>query len=175
MINLAGRIDCDKIIEQELKRAKISIVYVGKSKDEVPFSIEGKIGDVTFRRAWYYWIATGKIPLNIALSLYKDPVGKTDIRVSGHCGQPPPEDPWIKYEDKFGHQIILDENGLEQKSLFSFRKSFGDTFGDNLVFVKTKSEREEIASNVFIEMYHIDSEIGLRVFADTINALVTQQ
>ena len=45
----------------------------------------------TFVRAWYYWVATGPIPLSVARLLYNNPVGKKNIRVAGHCGCPPPD------------------------------------------------------------------------------------
>jgi len=66
MKNLAGNRDCDKYIRDELERAGIEIVYVELADSEVPYRLIGKLGDITFRRAWYYWMVDCKVPLKIA-------------------------------------------------------------------------------------------------------------
>lgn len=43
MKNLAGNKDCDKFIEEELKRARVPFVYVDRSSREVPSAIEGEL------------------------------------------------------------------------------------------------------------------------------------
>jgi hypothetical protein len=59
-----------------------------------------------FCRAWYYWIVTGFVPLHVAEELYADPIGKKDVRVSGHCGCPAPKE-WIKDRQLIaGHQCV---------------------------------------------------------------------
>lgn len=123
MRNLAGNQDCDRIIERELKRAKIEAVYGPyPRRGEVPSRIMGKLGKVWFERAWYYWIASGVIfPLDLAKKLYADPIGRDDIRVNGNAARPNPED-----EPTYG-------------------------MGKPLIF-----------------SYHIDSEAGLRIFADAL-------
>ena len=123
MQNLAGSDRADKIIEQELNRSHISIVRHDELRGgEVPTHFTGELsreGETAFEfeRAWYYWMVSGNVPLAVAQELYDDPVGRTDVRVVGHCGCPPPE----------------------------------------------KWER-----NGFIDSYHIDSEVGLRFFVDTL-------
>ena len=122
MQNLAGNPNCDKYIECELNRCGIEIIKnEANLRNEVPATIEGKLGKFRFVRAWYYWMVDGPVPLDIAGKLYSDPVGKTDIRVMGHCGCPSPD---------------------------------------------------EWAHDGFIHSYHIDSELGLRIFADAIRGVV---
>ena len=156
MKNLAGNRDCDKIIVVELCRAGIEIVQGKRSNTEVPASVTGRLGGFTFHRAWYYWVVLGNMPLPIAEELYRDEVGKTDIRVEGHCGCPPPAE-WVTWLDDDGKELIplatkpeWDEQKLELPETHRF------------VDDPTKSGKP------FITSYHIDTEIGLRILADAI-------
>jgi len=117
MKNLAGVQECDKDIRKELTEAGIRMVAVPKGNTEVPFSVIGQLSYFTFRRAWYYWVVEGDVPLAVAQEMYATEVGKRDVRVVGHCGCPPPE---------------------------------------------------EWAIGGFVRAYHIDSQEGLKLFADTI-------
>jgi hypothetical protein len=120
MINLAGHELADVYCELELRRAGIEFVRCDyPQKDEVPSAISGIIGPLKLTRAWYYWRVNGPVPLPMARELYADPVGKTDVRVAGHCLCPPPEAPWI----------------------------------------------DEIHGVKCISSYHIDSQVGLDLFA----------
>lgn len=121
MRNLAGNADCDRYIERELTRARIEVVRGERMDTEVPASITGKFGDFTFKRAWYYWMVDGNVPLTVAEELYDDPVGKEDVRVRGHSGCPPPEE-WTS----------------------------------------------QIDGEAFVTSYHIDTEVGLRLFVDAL-------
>jgi len=56
--NLAGNVDCDIDIVTELQEAGIGIVPRSKGPllhSEVPFHVFGRLGEVTFVRAWRYW------------------------------------------------------------------------------------------------------------------------
>lgn len=94
--NLAGVGDCDIDIVTELQTAGIDIVPRSKGPllhSEVPYHVFGRLGSVTFVRAWYYWVVSGVgMPLWAAEELYADPIGAKDVRVVGHCGCPPPKD-----------------------------------------------------------------------------------
>lgn len=96
MQNLAGVERCDDDVIKELTEAGInyrSYKFL-KEKGEVPTTIVGMLGQWTFERAWYYWIAKGPgIPPDIAEELHKTH-GK-DVRVDGHCGCPSPKE-WFK-------------------------------------------------------------------------------
>ena len=123
--NLAGNKDCDLWIVEELIRSMIPAEQYTGSPGEVPSQLMGRLGLITFRRFWTYWVATGPVPLDVARRLYDDPVGRTDVRVAGHYGCPPPKAPWLKTVD-----------GVE-----------------------------------CVTSYHIDSEVGLRLFADAVRTL----
>ncbi len=119
MRNLAGDERANESITDELEAAGIERVAIDRH-GEVPATIGGRLGAFTFRRAWYYWMVEGPMPLEVARRLYADPIGVADVRVAGHCGCPPPDE-WA--EDGF----VLD--------------------------------------------YHIDSAVGLRLFADAVRSL----
>lgn len=165
MDNLAGRYDCDMFIKRELERCGIeSAPLPGKLQTEVPAAIIGKLGQFHFHRAWRYWIVRGPVPLNVAKELYADPAGVTDIRVSGHCGCPPPESPWIIWRGKSGKTLA----DVTQ------RETAMELFGEVQGYMKELDEKYEFVDDPsavgegFVETYHIDSELGLKIFVDTL-------
>ena len=76
MKNLAGVKECDVDIRRELTEAGIKINHVKKGKTEVPYTLIGRLGQFDFRRAWYYWTVSGKVPIEVARELYANSVGK---------------------------------------------------------------------------------------------------
>jgi len=91
--NYAGRDDVDDLIASELEEAKIKTFKIPEScrKDdpEMRTIIFGELAGWGFRRAWYYWVASGPgIPPDIAEELHKE-FGK-EVRVNGHCMCPSP-------------------------------------------------------------------------------------
>lgn len=160
--NLAGVKDADRVIETELKRARIPAVKVDLSNGEVPYTLEGKLGEFRFQRVWTYWVVHGPMPLPVALELYEDPVGKDDIRVAGHCGCPPPEKPWVTWRDQDGKKRIplSEKTKIDEYVAKGFIK-LEQLENDRFV------ERPEDGWG-FIESYHVDSEVGLRIFADAV-------
>jgi hypothetical protein len=170
MKNLAGNKDCDREIRRELERARIDIVEGQVTRGEVPFTVTGSLAGWTFQRAWYYWVAKGQLPLEIAKQLYADPIGKTDVRVAGHCGCPPPEAPWIGYFDADGWRLCNDPMGKETET-WAGLESRG-----HLPSIESKRQRfvpdaAAVAARIVVESYHIDSEAGLRLFADALRAM----
>ena len=165
MQNLAGNKECDQVIERELKRAKINVVNGVRSSREVPASITGELKGFTFERAWYYWVVRGKLPLNVAQRLYQDPVGKEDIRVDGHCGCPAPEGGYIRWYDAEGNWLLplTDKQQVEDLKAKGY---LSEEYKDCL-FVEDPSA----VGNGFVQSYHIDSEVGLRIFADAVHSL----
>src|SRR3990167_10404866 len=127
MINLAGRADCDEYIRLELSRCGIEIVkHPEPCLGEVASKLTGKLGNFTFERAWYYWMVKGLVPLEVAKILYEIPVGKTDIRVAGHCACPPPEHPWLTYRNQRGQEVHLDPTGENKVQYEKIRKEYED-------------------------------------------------
>jgi len=94
MQNLAGNRECDDIIKTELDAAEIPVVVneQGRNGGEVSYLLIGRLGPFEFRRAWYYWMVEGPVPLKVAQEMYAHKNGCRDVRVSGHCGCPPPEE-----------------------------------------------------------------------------------
>lgn len=110
----------------------------------------------------YYWIVQGALPLEVALRLYDDPVGRSDIRVTGHCACPPPEDPWITWRTPDGREVVPSDQEEGLATLAS-KGLISDRYLDQFVFTDDRSEA--IGT---IDLYHIDTEVGLRLFVDTI-------
>jgi hypothetical protein len=91
MINLAGQ-HCDNEVRQELMQAGINIVDNGDLVPGEPkTSLTGELHGWTFKRAWYYWIASGPaLPFKYADAIHE--VSGKDVRVAGHCGCPSPRE-----------------------------------------------------------------------------------
>lgn len=101
MKNLAGIDDCDAHILRELTEAGIDPVYHSRrSKGEVAATVTGELGfgSFVFRRAWYYWVVEGNVPIELARKMYAVEE-RRDVRVSGHCGCPPPDE-WAEPSEK---------------------------------------------------------------------------
>lgn len=109
MINLAGHEDADPIVEEELFIAGVEIVRSSEPQTgEVRTRISGRLGEITFKRAWYYWMVDGDVPIGVARKIYaQKPYGARDVRVAGHCGCPAPEDPWIEYQEASGKRVVI--------------------------------------------------------------------
>lgn len=125
-----------------------------------------------------YWVVKGGVPLTIARALYADPVGRDVIRVAGHCSCPEPDE-WATWRDPAtGKELAT------KKSEAEFDRYIAATKGD-----VAEHMREGKAKYIFVDvpsahgvgtvdLYHIDGDLGLRVFVDTLvrhgfHALVT--
>ncbi len=165
MLNLAGKptAEVDQIIENELTRCGIEVLRDQPiDHPEVKATICGRLGNLRFTRHWYYWGVTGRVPLEVAQRLYADPAGRTDIRVDGHCGCPPPER-WVQYYSTDGVRLLDEKNRPEWTRIFK----------DELESVLKKNNSRfspdpSIEGKPCIESYHIDSELGLYIFCKAI-------
>jgi hypothetical protein len=166
MENLAGNPKCDEEIRSELTRARIPIVENIPARGEVPSTLQGKLGPITFTRAWVYWVAAGPVPLEIARELFADPVGREDVRSGGHCGCPAPDTFGATYYDADGLQLYSDPDGVEQQK-FEDMVARGVLKREHMPgrFVRDK---RTAAVRAEVTVYHIDTEVGLRLFADAI-------
>lgn len=169
MINLAGVKEADKHIKDELTRAGIYIIKTEFSKkNEVPYTLKGKLGNASFHRAWHYWVVNCKLPLHIAKELYAHPEGKKSIRVSGHCGCPPPEDPWIDWIDENGYKL----GRLNEWNDYPDDSMLWDSVDKETMISKSGEfkwvESPEAEGTPYITLYHIDSQAGLLLFAEAI-------
>lgn len=144
-------------IRTELQRAGLSTIM---SELEVWGDIYSFGEKLEIRRRHAYWAVDGKVPLPPARSLYRDPVGKTDIRVAGHCTAPPPEDPWVSYFAPDGRQVIsVDERPAFQR--LALHGLVHPDFGSRHIFAD-EVDTDEIRA--YVTTYHIDSELGLALF-----------
>lgn len=167
MKNLAGDPECDAEIARELTRCGIEIIRGDRSNHEVAASVTGKLGAFTFRRAWYYWVVEGPMPLDVALKLWADPVGKCDIRSGGHCGCPSPEEYGADYFDVDGNQLWSDPDGKRARELIE--QGLLPAGGlDRNRFVPDKRVGYAQAE---VRSYHVDSELGLYILAQAIRGL----
>jgi hypothetical protein len=169
MRNLAGHGECDRVIRVELERARIDIVEGARSTREVAASITGKLGAFTFTRSWYYWVAEGPVPLEVARDLYADPVGRADVRVGGHIACPSPDEYGATYFDSDGFELASDPDGKEA-STWAHMQERGFLQSPEERRIRFVPDAAAVAARAVVDTYHIDSEVGLRLFADTIRA-----
>lgn len=164
MKNLAGCLDCDQQIEKELNNCGIELFKLPVPlQSEVPASILGTLGKFRFHRAWYYWVVKGLVPLKVAQELYGDPVGRKDVRAEGHCACPAPEKQ-LTWRTPDGLTVIATReetnfDKLIQKGHLPSNAKDGYIFSD---------DPESAGAQAYVEGYHIDSEAGLLLFANTI-------
>lgn len=163
MINLAGRSDAEQFVLKELREAGIpTVIDEERLKCEVSVPFAGQYGSFWFERAWYYWMVSGKVPLEVAKQLYKDPVGRKDVRVAGHCGCPPPEG-WVRWFDNESRQLIGIKEAKQIKKLF---KEKDNPIPETYRVVHKKDFRK--VGKPFVTSYHIDSQEGLNLFINTL-------
>ena len=149
MKNLAGVSTCDITIREELTEAGVEIIEIAKGNTEVPYTVIGKLNGFLFQRGWYYWVVSGLMPLQYAKEMYykhKD----LSIRVSGHCGNPPPEE-WCQPKDYQEMCKPVVEKYYSQEM--------------------TTEDCDAICNEIrkrgkqYITHYHIDTQEGLNEFA----------
>lgn len=146
MKNLAGDRDCDKVMLEEMKEAGIHPVKVDRMNSEVPSSYIGVLNGFKFMRAWYYWVVTGEMPLDDAISIYESFGVECKVRTAGMAGNDDPRK-WAKNKD-------YDE---EMKPYMEKYKN------GELDFSEVSKISNEVSSNgeQIIDVYHVDLQIGL--------------
>lgn len=172
MINLAGVLTADEYIREELYLAGIS-EDTEKSAGEVPSTFIGKLPGWTFRRAWTYYTVTCLLnylglPYSVAVELHErrypissrtyNTLGQV-IRVGGDCTCPHPEDcVYPSLED------------IEKECREANRRHPTLTFDSQDLF--DKATTRELDGERYIRLYHIDTIVGLKAFADVLRGLV---
>jgi len=164
MINLAGRELADDTIKLELKESRIPIhKFFGQHKHEVPWTYQGQLFGWVFTRAWYYWIAVGRMPLPAAKYLYDKDIDKA-VRVAGHCAAPSPKE-WAEHFDIDGNGLFhFEKEPSKSSSLYPF-------WLDVLLKGMYVDHPDEQATYSYVNTYHIDTQLGLNLFADTLREL----
>jgi hypothetical protein len=122
MNNLAGQDQgyVEKEVVHELELAGIPAIRLPSwGNSEVHSKYIGQIGDVTFVRAWYYWMVECCVPFNVAMELYDfDDEIKRTIRVKGNGADCNPADviqEWCRDDPSLGaiHSYHIDsQEGL---------------------------------------------------------------
>jgi hypothetical protein len=182
MINLAGEKNADKHILEELYLAGIKAEKVDTSKGEVPYTFIGKIGKWTFKRLWYYWSASVEdvkdgVPLKSALEFNnrKTPVDKDKIlgdtvRAGGHAGGISPDD-YVGKTDRAELVAECKRLGLPTTTPKSMGLGEDETDYANLNYGEIAKLCNEGKLNCerYIDVYHIDDQIGLKEFATFLN------
>jgi len=172
MINLAGSKEADRQIQKELYLAGIPVELVDESNGEVKYHYVGRIGNWVFRRAWTYWVASMPdtikgLSFEKALALYNKPFPIKDepikifgdiIRCGGHCGGLSPAEygAYPIFNDDFKLECKL--IGVDLDLL-----SYGEI---SALYVEGK-----LKSPRFVNLYHIDNQIGLGEFASAVYEL----
>ena len=162
MRNLAGDANRNEEIERELARAGINIVRGEKVHPDITIPISGELGSFKFQREWAYWVVTGLVPIAVARELYKDPVGVKNIRVVGHAGCPEP-DRYAVWFMPDGRLVVP----LEKEEVYKAYANKGSLVGGISDYVFS-DDPESIGAEGAVTHYHIDTELGLRIFADTL-------
>lgn len=169
MKNLAGVENADESILEELYLANINPIKVDRSSGEVPYSYIGKIGNWTFKRAWYYWMVSVDdnvegLRLDIALELHnkKHPAKNHNlgevIRSGGHCGAPSP--------DEYGAQPIYNDELYEKLKLLGYYSTMHPSLHVEYVPI-TVGEVSKLCNegkliiDRYVDSYHVDDQIGL--------------
>lgn len=165
MRNLAGDPNAMASVRDELGAVNVPTVEV-EVRGEVDAKLEGRLGPFTFRRAWYYWVVSGPVPLELAERLYELPLGKTDVRSGGDCACRPPAT-WADHFDADGKQLAKPEPRSE--SLSPLMAEIYDQIDAQYRFV---DDPQAHAARSIVDTYHIDSGAGLRLFVDAIRPLV---
>jgi len=165
MKNLAGK-NADNEVKEELYFAGIEACIDDSVNGEVKTKIVGVLGNWKLERAWNYWIASCErkklgFDFNSAIKLFntinpitKDKIG-FEVRVGGHCGQLSPEEYgcYPVFDEKFKDECNKIGKNMDELSY----KEISELYKNGML----KSER-------YADCYHIDSLVGLKVFANFI-------
>jgi hypothetical protein len=117
-----------------------------------------------FTRACRYWVVKGKVPIAVAEELYKTPVGKTDIRAGGDCWCVDPKTQANWYCNVTGKQVLKTLE-LKEAELYATMKGELGKIGRKILMDHEFSDDPSTGDTQgFVELYHIDSELGLYMF-----------
>ncbi len=159
--------ECDEAVRHELQAAGIKPVGGPRAAGEVVSSVTGRLGGVTLRRAWGHWVAEGLVPLEVALAMHADPAGRRGLRVGGHSAGPAPGQfatVWLDGEGTINLPLgDKEETGAALAVLYPAAHRRIER-GARVEFVADPARR----GRGFVDGYHIDTDDGLLLFADTL-------
>ncbi len=115
----------------------------------------------------YYFTVLGRVPIEVALDLWDNEFDlRGSIRVNGNCLCPKPSGWQIKWYTP-DNKLVLDMENYNEFVKYSESKSplmreIAEAGLKNYVF----SDNPQSIASGFIEQYHIDDTVSLRVFMD---------
>lgn len=170
MKNLAGHPESDIYCAQELTEAGISIVHLDERKGEVQSFITGALNGFTFSRAWYYWRASGPMPLKLAEDMHSL-LGK-EIRVGGHCMAPPPEGYHVKWFFPDGKEVLSIKTYNDcQEHMGGNSEPMREIVEKILKDNEFSDDPASLGAKPYVMNYHIDSQRGLNLFAKMVKTI----
>jgi hypothetical protein len=166
MQRFTSGLECDEAVRHELQAAGIEAVRGGPAAGEEISSVSGRLGGFTFRRSWCHWVAEGLVPLEVALAMHADPAARKGLRVGGHCARPAPGQfatVWLDGEGNLNLPLgDKEETGAALAVLYPAAHRRVE-HGARVDFVPDPARR----GRGFVDGYHIDTDDGLLLFADT--------
>lgn len=175
MKNLAGELYADNYISEELFLAGIRAIKVQETNSEVPYTIAGKLGKWIFTRAWYYWVAKisdedndAGLPLDEAYKLYNKRT--VSGRKLGEVVRAGGSDSGILPNYYVAQPIYNDE--LDEKLLaLGYKKVFSKSLNKEYIDISSGEIADlcnsgKLNIDRFVNIYHIDEIVGLKMFAD---------
>ena len=113
MKNLAGDKACDTDILEELKEAGIPAIEEGARYFEVPYHYVGRLGNWTFRRAWYFWMVDAENGKGLSEEVAEELnlSHMREVRVAGFSGGALVED-WLSKQGTIDSYHIDTQAGL---------------------------------------------------------------
>lgn len=118
-----------------------------------------------------YWVVGGTVPIELARKLYADPAGRDLIRVAGHCGCPPPDE-WCVWIAPDGRHVAKAKDLADFDRVIAHGGPIAATMTRMKACLHFNDDPESIGAKAYVENYHIDGDLGLRVFVDTVRAEV---
>jgi hypothetical protein len=159
--------ECDEAVQQELQIAGIKAVRGRPAAGGIVSSVTGRLGAFTFRRCWGSWAVEGLVPLEAAREMHAAPGGRKGLRVGGHLARPDP--------GEFA-TVWLDPEG-DLKLRLGDKEETGEGLAAHYPTAHRRVEKGARVDFVadpaawgdgFVDGYHIDTDEGLLLFANTI-------
>lgn len=155
--------DTDEFVELRLRRLGIEFEICHPESERVKgfySRVLGTIRPLTIGWGRGYWIARGKVPIEVARWIYAADIEKV-IRVGGHCRAPSPDEYGCEWFDAEGRNIVVDPDG-EQRRQFATIDLLRDVDLSMHRFVKSLDEVPDRRG--VVDCYHIDTDEGLARF-----------
>ena len=166
MLRFLSSPESEEAVRRELAAAGIEPCRGERAAGEVISTVTGQLGDFTFRRSSRHWVADGLVPLEVALAMHADPVGRQGLRVGGHGARPAPGQfatVWLDGEGNLNLPLGDKEETAEALAVLYPAAHRRVERGARVDFVADPARR----GRGFVDGYHIDTDDGLLLFAET--------